>query len=218
MTLDELRETVFNEIGINLEQDLLTDSKLIQCWNQAVKYWLRYMNSVNKGGGYAEDSIGFTIDDSNEIEAGSKTYLYEFKERVPRSIKTLYCLPYGQTIPCWLYWYNKPLLTLKKGVLPGNYAAVFEGSANYAEMLPDDIPEYLLWLVCAYVKKKVGQFIKFASYNDKPFDVDGEAWYNEGEKWAKELEEFIRVNRDERESNLTDFNRNRRILAIPTFY
>jgi len=215
MTIQELRDLVFNEIGLNLEQDVLTDEKLIQCWNQAIKFWLRYMNSVYKDGGTGEDTLGFIVTDADETEPGSKVYTHTFEGRVPRSIKTLYRLPEGQMIPCWLYWYNKPILTLRRGVLPGNYAVCFEGSANYEEMRPEDVPEYLLWLVCAYTKKKVGQFIKFAAYHDKPFDVDGEAWYVEGDKWAKELEEFIRVNRDERMSNLTDFNANRRYLSIP---
>lgn len=218
MTIDELRELVFNEIGIHLEQDLLPDAKLKQCWNQAVKFWLRYMNSTSRGGVRREDSIGFIIKESNEIEPGSKVYVHEFKETVPLSINTLYKLPEGQIIPYWLYLYNKPILTLKKGVLPGNYAVCFEGSHNYEEMIPDSIPEYLLWLTCAYVKKKVGQFIKFAAYQDKPFDVDGEAWYIEGDKWARELEEFIRVNRDERIENLTDFTASRRFPYTPLFH
>lgn len=218
MTIDDLRALVFNEIGINLEQDLLTDEKLIQSWNQAVKFWLRYMNSVSKGGDSVENSIGFKIDETNETEPGSKVYVHEFKGTVPMSIKTLYKLPEGQMIPCWLYLYAKPLLTLKKGILPGSYAACYEGSHNYEEMIPDEIPEYLLWLLCAYVKRKVGQFLKFAAYHDKPFDIDGDAWYAEGDKWAKECEEFIRVNRDECLDNLTDFNANRRFFSTPRYY
>jgi len=218
MTIDELRDLVFQEIGISLEQDVLPNEKLSQCWNQAVKYWLRYMNGVSKGGGASEDSIGFVIDESRETAPGSGIHIYEFRERVPRLIKALYKLPEGQLVPCWLYRYDRPLLTLKKGVLPGSYAASFEGSRDYGEMIPDDMPEYLLWLTCAYAKKKVGQYIKFAAYSDKPFDVDGDAWWREGSEWAKELEEFIRVNRDERMENLTDFNAGRRAMATPYYY
>ena len=218
MRIDDLRDLVFNEIGISLEQDVLTDEKLIQCWNQAVKYWLRYMNSISSGSGSKEDSIGFTIGDADIIEPGSKVHKYEFRGRVPKTIKALYKLPEGQLIPCWLYRYDRPLLILKDAILPGSYAVSFERSSNYEEMIPDDIPEYLLWLTCAYAKKKVGQFIKFAAYSDKPFDVDGDAWWREGSEWAKELEEFIRVNRDERMENLTDFNAGRNAMAIPYFY
>jgi hypothetical protein len=216
MTVDELRDLVFNEIGIGIEQDLLTDEKLIQCWTQAVKFWLRYMNSVNSGGA-SEDSLGFKIDADDETAPGSGVHVYEFRGRVPGAVKSLHKLPEGQLIPCWLYVYNKPLLTLKRGILPGSYAVYYEGPSDYSEMIPDDIPEYLLWLTCAYAKKKVGQYIKFAAYGDKPFDIDGDAFWREGAEWAKECEEFIRVNRDERMSNLTDFNAGRRMLATPYF-
>lgn len=192
MTLTDLRMMVFDHIGLTMEQDVFPDYKLVQCWNDATSFWSLYRNPI-KGA----ETLGLKVDESR---------VFEFTNRIPQKIDTLFRLPQGNVIPCWLYLYTKPVLTLKKELAPGDFAICYEGSLGYEDMEKSDVPIYLLKLLAAYTKRRVGQFLKFADYTDKPFPVDGEQWYMEGEKETKEVEEFIRINRDERISNLTDFN------------
>lgn len=203
MTLDELREMVFERIGVHDSQEILSDNDVIRQWIQAVKYWSRYMDATSltdpSGSTAGPRQIGFEVDESLE---------YTFTGPIPSKIKVLFSMPLGQAVPCWMYSYTKPIITLYKraGGRPGRYVALYDGSLSYEELTPDEVPYHLLDLFAAYVKRAVGQFLKFSGYQDKPFDVDGVQWYEEGSKWADKLENFIMVNRDERMSNIATFN------------
>ena len=69
------------------------------------------------------------------------------------------------------------------------------------------LPEELENLFVAYCKKAIGQKLKFSSYQNQPFELDGEAIFNEGEAERKEWEEFIMINRDEDPENITDLRK-----------
>lgn len=205
MTLTELRDVVFERIGVHDGAEILSDRDLVRNWIQATKYWARYMDSTSSGGsGPGPRNMVITVDES---------LMYTFTDTIPARITALFSLPNGKEVPCWTFFYSKPVLTLyaDRGGVAGEYAVFFNGSLSYEQMSPDDIPFHLLDLYAAYIKRATGSFLKFSGYQDKPFDVDGEQWYREGAEWAKELENFIMVNRDERMSNISDLTlRNRR--------
>ena len=69
------------------------------------------------------------------------------------------------------------------------------------------LPEELENLFVAYCKIAIGQKLKFSSYQNQPFQLDGEAIYAEGEAGKKEWEEFIMLNRDEDPANITDLRK-----------
>ena len=69
------------------------------------------------------------------------------------------------------------------------------------------LPEELENLFVAYCKLAIGQKLKFSSYQNQPFQLDGEAIYAEGEASRKEWEEFIMINRDEDPENITDLRK-----------
>lgn len=69
------------------------------------------------------------------------------------------------------------------------------------------LPHELECLFVAYCKKAMGQKLKFSSYQNQPFQLDGEAIYAEGEAERKEWEEFIMINRDEDPENITDLRK-----------
>ena len=69
------------------------------------------------------------------------------------------------------------------------------------------LPEELENLFVAYCKIAIGQKLKFSSYQNQPFQLDGEAIYSEGEAGKKEWEEFIMINRDEDPENITDLRK-----------
>lgn len=69
------------------------------------------------------------------------------------------------------------------------------------------LPHELEHLFVAYCKKAIGQKLKFSSYQNQPFELDGEAIFSEGEAERKEWEEFIMINRDEDPENITDLRK-----------
>jgi hypothetical protein len=203
MTIQELRRTVFNQIGVDMGPEVFPDDKLAEATEEAIAYWLRYMLPLQ-----SETTFGFVIDDS---------MTYTFEGRVPKKINALFQIPSGRPVPCFLYFYMEPILTIRKPLLPGQYAVCYENDMSWQSMDVGDLRRQqtikMFQLICAYVKKKVGQFHKFASYVDKPFDGDM-SWYAEAAKEVTEIEEFIRVNRDERMSNISDLGSRRRLLGF----
>lgn len=69
------------------------------------------------------------------------------------------------------------------------------------------LPHELENLFVAYCKKAIGQKLKFSSYQNQPFQLDGEAIFNEGENDRKEWENFIMINRDEDPENISDLRK-----------
>ena len=69
------------------------------------------------------------------------------------------------------------------------------------------LPHELECLFVAYCKKAIGQKLKFSSYQNQPFELDGVAIFNEGENDRKEWENFIMINRDEDPKNITDLRK-----------
>lgn len=69
------------------------------------------------------------------------------------------------------------------------------------------LPHELENLFVAYCKIAIGQKLKFSSYQNQPFQLDGEAIYAEGAEGRKEWEEFIMINRDEDPENITDLRK-----------
>ena len=69
------------------------------------------------------------------------------------------------------------------------------------------LPHELENLFVSYCKLAIGQKLKFSSYQNQPFQLDGEAIYAEGEAGRKEWEEFIMINRDEDPENITDLRK-----------
>lgn len=69
------------------------------------------------------------------------------------------------------------------------------------------LPHELECLFVAYCKKAIGQRLKFSSYQNQPFQLDGENLFSEGEAERKEWEEFIMINRDEDPANITDLRK-----------
>ena len=58
------------------------------------------------------------------------------------------------------------------------------------------LPHELECLFVAYCKKAIGQKLKFSSYQNQPFQLDGGNLFNEVEKERQEWERFIMINRD----------------------
>lgn len=69
------------------------------------------------------------------------------------------------------------------------------------------LPHELECLFVAYCKLAIGQKLKFSSYQNQPFELDGESIYAEGEAGKKEWEDFIMINRDEDPANITDLRK-----------
>lgn len=69
------------------------------------------------------------------------------------------------------------------------------------------LPHELENLFVAYCKIAIGQKLKFSSYQNQPFELDGPAIYEEGMAGKKEWEEFIMINRDEDPENITDLRK-----------
>ena len=69
------------------------------------------------------------------------------------------------------------------------------------------LPHELECLFVAYCKKAIGQKLKFSSYQNQPFQLDGVNLFNEGEKERQEWERFIMINRDEDPDNITDLRK-----------
>lgn len=66
------------------------------------------------------------------------------------------------------------------------------------------LPHELECLFVGYCKKAIGQKLKFSSFQNQAFELDGANIYSEGVEDIKEWEEFIMINRDEDPKNITD--------------
>jgi hypothetical protein len=203
MKLEELRQLVSENIGVEVMEEELPDNKLISDWSTSVMWWNKYMTSNTQ-------TTGFTVNDSLS---------YTFTGNIPNKITGLWKLPSGISVPCSSFFYSRPTIQLYAPLKPGGYSVTFCRSLDWQnvdaeEMSSNPRMHPLLQLFVASVKQTVGQFLKFSGYQDKPFDIDGEAWYREGTEDIKTWREFIMINRDERFSNITNFNVNRTRLGV----
>ena len=128
------------------------------------------------------------------------TGMYTFTTNIPFKILGIYDLNIGSKVGNWSY--TNPILMIPNG----NYSIQYEMAADPASI--SELPPKLQELYVNYVKRQIGQKLKFSSFAEKPFDIDGEGWYNEGNDRAKETEEFIMINRDEDPNNISDLSGN----------
>lgn len=181
----DLRKLISDDLGVDIEDDLLSNDRIQNQWDRAVNYWWKYMARPEK-------NLGIVIDSS---------LIYTFTNPIPYSIVTLYKLPSGDVVSCSDFYYSIPILTVS---VASQYSVVYRGDLDITVTDEEDIPIKLRDLFVNYSKRVVGQFLKFSNYNEKPFDIDANGWYSEAQSAITELENFIKINRDERVENISN--------------
>lgn len=155
------------------------------------------------------------IDDGALVRAYRKAVHWYRKYRLfPRTNTFKYSIESGEYMPDInmdqkVQYQGK---TVKLSTLVDTETRVFNGTGTIKvtiALTADNaylagLPHELECLFVAYCKKAIGQKLKFSSYQNQPFQLDGESIFAEGEADRKEWEEFIKINRDEDPANITD--------------
>lgn len=181
----DLRTVFIDDTGVAIDATILTNNSLQNQWDRALRYWYRYHTRP-------QSAIGVTIDSS---------LTYTFTDPIPYSIVTLYKLPTGDQVSCTDFYYSNPILTATE---EGEYSVLYRTDMDITTMDEEDLPFKLRDLFVAYCKRATAQFLKFATYQDKPFEVDAQEWYTEAKEDIEKLEEHIEINRDERFENISN--------------
>ena len=180
-----LRTLYNDDIGVDIDDTIISDAKLRNQWDRAFAYWNKFRIGT-------PSAISVTIDSS---------LTYTFTDPIPTTITTMYLMPNGLQVSCRDFFYVAPTLTVTN---EGEYAVVYNETLDIDTIEEEDIPIWLRDLFVAYAKRQTAQFLKFSNYQDKPFEVDAEQWYTEAQADIDRLEELIKVNRDEDWNDLSD--------------
>lgn len=175
----DLRELVCSELNAEIPEDLLKSSAIDEVFSQTDRLFFNYRNKDLGAQTVTTDSSGnftFTV--------------APIPDTVEQVIDTVTQCPVS-------FSYAKPTLLILQGVHPGDYIVRFTLATNPADL--DELPHQLFQeIFIASIKRKLGQRIKFADFEEGPFKLDGEAIYDEGTTDYKELKEFLIINRDEK--------------------
>lgn len=166
---------------MNLEtEELITDESLVRQYRKAVHWYRKYRLFPR------------TNTCKYSIETG------EYVPDIDMNQKVTY---QGKTVKL------KDLVNTETRVFNGTGTITVTIALTADNAYLAGLPEELENLFVAYCKIAIGQKLKFSSYQNQPFQLDGEAIYAEGEAGRKEWEEFIMINRDEDPHNITDLRK-----------
>ena len=174
-----LRKVLDEEMNLETEE-LITDESLIRQYRKAVHWYRKYRLFPR------------TNTFKYSIETG------EYVPDIDMNQKVTY---QGKTVKL------KDLVNTETRVFNGTGTITVTIALTADNAYLAGLPEELENLFVAYCKLAIGQKLKFSSYQNQPFQLDGEAIYAEGEAGRKEWEEFIMINRDEDPQNITDLRK-----------
>lgn len=171
-----LRQVLDEEMGLETEE-LISDDSLMRMYRKAV-YWYRKYRLFPR----------------------TNTYKY--------SIETGEYLP-DINMDQMVKYQGK---SVKLATLVDTETRVFNGTGTISvtiALTADNaylagLPHELECLFVGYCKKAIGQKLKFSSFQNQTFALDGSNIYSEGVEDIKAWEEFIMINRDEDPKNITD--------------
>jgi len=179
-----LRDLLSSHINIPISTDLLSDDSINEAWTNAKEYWYKY--KLRPRG-----AVTITVTSSG---------LYTFEEPIPVDIAEVRKLPSALYVSSRDFSYTAPTIVIEQG----DYVIVYYTDFNLSNINPENLPVYLKRLFYAYCKQQIGQFLKFAEFPDKPFQIDGDRIYTEGNSEQERYEEYIMKHRDEKTSDLSD--------------
>lgn len=174
-----LRKVLDEEMNLETEE-LITDESLVRQYRKAVHWYRKYRLFPR------------TNTCKYSIETG------EYVPDIDMNQKVTY---QGKTVKL------KDLVNTETRVFNGTGTITVTIALTADNAYLAGLPEELENLFVAYCKIAIGQKLKFSSYQNQPFQLDGEAIYSEGEAGRKEWEEFIMINRDEDPHNITDLRK-----------
>ena len=174
-----LRKVLDEEMNLETEE-LITDESLVRQYRKAVHWYRKYRLFPR------------TNTCKYSIETG------EYVPDIDMNQKVTY---QGKTVKL------KDLVNTETRVFNGTGTITVTIALTADNAYLAGLPEELENLFVAYCKIAIGQKLKFSSYQNQPFQLDGEAIYAEGEAGRKEWEEFIMINRDEDPHNITDLRK-----------
>ncbi len=178
----DLRTIMNDSLNLEIDSDIISDSSLEMQYKKAEAFWSLYRL-------WGARTIGIIVDSSG---------LYTFTSpTIPTSIKNIIDLKTSAHISSTQWTYSMPILSIN----PGSYSICYQEMVDPSTL--NALPHYLETLFVAMAKRSVGQRLKFAQFPDKPFEIDAEALFQEGDSDVKELKEFIMTNRDEDFNNIT---------------
>ena len=174
-----LRQVLDDEMNLETEE-LITDESLVRQYRKAVHWYRKYRLFPR------------TNTCKYSIETG------EYVPDIDMNQKVKYK---GKTVKL------KDIVDTQTRVFNGTGTITVTIALTADNAYLAGLPHELENLFVAYCKLAIGQKLKFSSYQNQPFQLDGEAIYNEGEAGRKEWEEFIMINRDEDPENITDLRK-----------
>lgn len=174
-----LRKVLDEEMNLETEE-LITDESLVRQYRKAVHWYRKYRLFPR------------TNTCKYSIETG------EYVPDIDMNQKVQY---QGKTVKL------KDLVNTETRVFNGTGTITVTIALTADNAYLAGLPEELENLFVSYCKIAIGQKLKFSSYQNQPFQLDGEAIYAEGEAGRKEWEEFIMINRDEDPHNITDLRK-----------
>lgn len=174
-----LRKVLDEEMNLETEE-LITDESLVRQYRKAVHWYRKYRLFPR------------TNTCKYSIETG------EYVPDIDMNQKVQY---QGKTVKL------KDLVNTETRVFNGTGTITVTIALTADNAYLAGLPEELENLFVSYCKIAIGQKLKFSSYQNQPFQLDGEAIYSEGEAGRKEWEDFIMINRDEDPHNITDLRK-----------
>jgi hypothetical protein len=174
-----LRQVLDDEMGLETEE-LITDESLTRMYRKAVNWYRKYRLFPRT------NTCNFSIESGEYVPDIDMNQEVKYQGR-----------------------------TVKLSTLVDTETRIFNGTGSITvtiALTSDNaylagLPHELECLFVGYCKKVMGQKLKFSSYQNQPFQLDGEAIYSEGESAIKEWENFIMINRDEDPKNITDLRK-----------
>ena len=171
-----LRQVLDDEMGLETEE-LITDASMVRMYRKAVHWYRKY-----------------------RLFPRTNTYRYSIEsgEYLPEIDMNQEVKYQGKTVKL------SSLVDTETRVFNGTGTITVTIALTADNAYLAGLPHELECLFVAYCKKTIGQKLKFSSYHNQPFQLDGESIFNEGEADRKEWENFIMINRDEDPKNITD--------------
>lgn len=174
-----LRQILEDELGFETSE-LITDESLVRMYRKAVHWYRKYRLFPRT------NTFKFSI------ESGEYLPDIDMNQKVQYNGKTV-----------------------KLSDIVDTQTRVFNGTGSITvtiALTSDNaylagLPEELENLFVSHCKMPIGQKLKFSSYQNQPFELDGPSIFAEGEKGVDYWKNFIMINRDEDPENITDLRK-----------
>lgn len=174
MIASDVRAFLVGQLNVDISSDLIHDNNLMMVAELVVETWFRYRRST---------PTTTTVTTVNQA--------YQFPQPYPERIVNVFTLP-G---PCSVkYQYSAGLLYIFQN--DGDYFVQYSSKPTASSVTIQSMPFAFQTMLLNRLKMALGQKIKFAKFGEQPFELDGEALYQEGsEGWDRDLE-WCQVNHD----------------------